>query len=154
ADDLEDLINIVEQSTTGGYNKADTVIDSNGNRKITFYNWSQFLDQFFTAVPSILMQHHFVISHEFPGKVKIRKSFDSDETEVSIARVSSIPKTKNGELILPDIILPHEISLERQWYLYEELQIIIDEVSKRNNKAAEVDKNIFEDPITDLTSYM
>ena len=76
ADDLNDLMHIVEQSTTGGYNKADTVIDFNGNRKITFYNWSQFLDQFFTHVPSILMHHHFIMSRDHPGKVKIRKSFD------------------------------------------------------------------------------
>ncbi|CAG8841592.1 11996_t:CDS:2, partial [Gigaspora margarita] len=35
------------------------------------------------------------------------------QTEVSIARVSSIPKTENGELILPDVIIPCGLSLDR-----------------------------------------
>ncbi|CAG8573008.1 16341_t:CDS:2, partial [Dentiscutata heterogama] len=51
----------------------------------------------------------------------LNASFDGYETEISIARVSSIPKTKNRGLILPDIIPPRGISLEREWYLYEEI---------------------------------
>ncbi|CAG8716049.1 16675_t:CDS:1, partial [Cetraspora pellucida] len=67
--------------------------------------------QFFTMVPSLLMQHHFVISHEHPEKVKVQKSFD-DKTEISIAKVFSIPKTKNGRLILPYVIVLQEINLK------------------------------------------
>ncbi|CAG8851217.1 20569_t:CDS:1, partial [Gigaspora margarita] len=51
---------------------------------------------------------------KYSGKVKIQKSFDGNETEISIAQVFSFPKTKNGELVLPDTIIPHELSLERQ----------------------------------------
>ncbi|CAG8784958.1 24188_t:CDS:1, partial [Racocetra persica] len=41
-------------------------------------------------------------------------SFDDDETEISIAKVSSIPKTKNNRLILLDVIVSQKINLERQ----------------------------------------
>ncbi|KAF0475774.1 chaperonin: PROVISIONAL [Gigaspora margarita] len=87
-------------------------MDFNGNRKITFYNWTQFLDQFFIPVSSILMQHHFIMSCNYPRKVKIQKLVDSNETEISIAKVSLFSKTKNRELVFPDIIIPQEISLE------------------------------------------
>ncbi|CAG8820173.1 16040_t:CDS:1, partial [Gigaspora margarita] len=67
------------------------------------------------------MQHHFIISCDHSGKVKIHKSFDSNKTEISIAKVSSIPKTKNGELVFSDIIILQEISLEWQWYLHNKV---------------------------------
>ncbi|CAG8856107.1 11768_t:CDS:1, partial [Gigaspora margarita] len=72
------------------------------------------------------------MSHDHPGKIKIQKSFDSNETEISIARVSSFPKTKNGELVFPDIIIPQEISLERQWYLHDEVAQHIQNPEKRD----------------------
>ncbi|CAG8844830.1 12671_t:CDS:1, partial [Gigaspora margarita] len=34
---------------------------------------------------------------------------------------SSFPKTKNRELVFPDIIILQEISLEWQWYLHDEV---------------------------------
>ncbi|CAG8807799.1 24270_t:CDS:1, partial [Racocetra persica] len=48
-------------------------------------------------------------------------SFNDDETEVLIARVSLFPKTINSELILPDTIIPRELSLKRQLYLFNEV---------------------------------
>ncbi|CAG8845012.1 32819_t:CDS:1, partial [Gigaspora margarita] len=90
----------------------DTVMDFNGNRKITFYNWTQFLDQFFIPVPSILMQHHFIMSCNHPRKVKFKNQLIVMKLKFSIAKDSSFPKTKNRELVFPDIIIPQEISLE------------------------------------------
>ncbi|CAG8727940.1 16942_t:CDS:2 [Cetraspora pellucida] len=66
----------------------------------------------------ISLVHHYFATH---GLVKVRKSFNDDETEISVAKVSSIPKTKNNGLILSDVIVPQGINLERQWYLHEEV---------------------------------
>ncbi|CAG8805465.1 8448_t:CDS:2, partial [Gigaspora margarita] len=45
-----------------------------------------------------------------------------DVCEEGVPRqVSSIPKTENGELILPDVIILCGLSLDRQWYLHDEI---------------------------------
>ncbi|CAG8465103.1 20182_t:CDS:2 [Gigaspora rosea] len=72
------------------------------------------------------------MSRDHSEKVKIQKSFDSNEPEILIAQVSSIPKTKNSELVFPDIIISQEISLKRQWYLYNEVAQHIQNPEKRD----------------------
>ena len=57
-DDLNNLMHVVEQSTIGGYNQVDTVIDFNGFWRITFYNWTKFLDQFYISISSLLKQQY------------------------------------------------------------------------------------------------
>ncbi|CAG8735236.1 3856_t:CDS:1, partial [Racocetra persica] len=56
--------------------------------------------------------HHFIMSCEYSGRVKVQKSFDSDETEILIAQVSSISKAKNSDFILSDTITPSRISFK------------------------------------------
>ena len=69
---------------------------------------------------------------EYLEKVKVRKSFDDNETEVIIARVSSIPRIRNGKLVFPDTITPQGISLERQWYLHDKIVQHIQNPAKRD----------------------
>ncbi|CAG8853044.1 3020_t:CDS:1, partial [Gigaspora margarita] len=38
----------------------------------------------------------------------------------------------NGELMLPEIVTPRGISLERQWYLYNEIRKHIQDPKKRD----------------------
>ncbi|CAG8756949.1 14556_t:CDS:1, partial [Ambispora leptoticha] len=111
-DDLNDLINVVQQSTVDGYNQAETVYDSSGNKKIIFYKWSKFLSQFFTPIPSILKQHHFILSSKNIEKVEIRTFNDSTSKEINIAQTNSISCIKDT---FPDEIPAREISLEQQW---------------------------------------
>ena len=42
-DDLEDLVKVVE-SSTNGYNNAQTIYDGNGERKVFFYRWTEYLN--------------------------------------------------------------------------------------------------------------
>ncbi|CAG8483999.1 45564_t:CDS:1 [Gigaspora margarita] len=114
-----DLINVVHQSIVDGYNQAETVYDSSGNKKIIFYKWSKILSQFFTPIPSILKQYHFILSSKNVGKVEIRTTNDSTSKEINIARANSIPCMKDA---FPEVIPAREISLKRQWYLYEEIR--------------------------------
>jgi len=52
--DLADLVQIVHNSTIGGYNTAQTIYNSDGNQQVFFYKWTKFLSNIFNKVPQIL----------------------------------------------------------------------------------------------------
>ena len=76
-DDLEDLVNVVESSTNGGYNNAQTIYE-NGERKVFFHRWTEYLKNFFKPLSSILNYHHFIFNQEEPGVVYVKKSIDGE----------------------------------------------------------------------------
>jgi hypothetical protein len=82
-DDLEDLVKVVESSTSG-YNNAQTIYDENGERKVSFHNWSEYLRKIFKSLPNILKYHHFIFNQEEPGIVHVKKSIDSELIAIDI----------------------------------------------------------------------
>jgi hypothetical protein len=60
-DDIWDLVNVVKESTTGGYNIAQMVLNSDGQQEVFFYGWTEFLINYFNAIPQIKKQHHFIL---------------------------------------------------------------------------------------------
>ncbi|CAG8802773.1 20075_t:CDS:2 [Gigaspora margarita] len=106
------------------------------NYRIIFYDWAKFLDKFYTSIPSLLVQHHFVISSKNQGKVETRARIDGNITQVSIARVSMISRAENGALILPEVITAPGITLEREWYLYDQVAQHIQNPLKRDSYCA------------------
>ncbi|CAG8434612.1 5559_t:CDS:1, partial [Scutellospora calospora] len=63
------------------------------------------------------------------GKVEIRISCNSISKELNIARIESISCIKNS---FPEVLPARGISLERQWYLYEEIRQHIQDTSKQD----------------------
>ncbi|CAG8668709.1 13019_t:CDS:2 [Cetraspora pellucida] len=47
--------------------------------------------------------------------------YDAVPNEMSIAHVNSIPRTEKEEIIMPEIMSASGLSLNRQWYLYNEV---------------------------------
>ena len=70
-DNLEDLVKVVQNSTPGGYNIAQTIFDNNGNQIVHFYEWTDWLKQKFATIPNILKQHYFEFNNLHQGQVKI-----------------------------------------------------------------------------------
>jgi len=115
--DLSDLVQVVHDSTVGGYNTAQTIYDSNGIQKVHFYKWTEFLNKTFTKIPQILQQHHFNISNKNNGIVDIQTKVDGEKIEVSILK-----KDISSSIEFPSLLLAKELSAERQWYLYEQIR--------------------------------
>ena len=86
-DNLEDLIKVVENSTPGGYNIAQTIFDNNGNQIVHFYEWTDWLKQNFTTIPNILKQHYFEFNSLDKGKVKISTSSNREKTTIQIEKI-------------------------------------------------------------------
>jgi len=84
-DDLEDLVNVVE-SSTNGYNIAQTIYDENDERKVFFNSWTEYLKNFFKPLPNILKYHHFIFNQEEPGIVYVKKSIDGELIDIDITK--------------------------------------------------------------------
>lgn len=84
-DNLEDLVNVIE-SSTNGYNIAQTIYDENDERKVFFYSWTEYLKKFFKPLPNILKYHHFIFNQEEPGIVYIKKSIDGELIDIDITK--------------------------------------------------------------------
>ena len=125
--DLSDLVQVIHDSTTGGFNTAQTIYDSNRVQKVHFYKWTEFLNKTFTKVPQILQQHHFNISNENNGIVNIQTKVDGEKIEVSILKKNISPSIE-----FPSLLLAKELSAERQWYLYEQIREHVTDPDKKD----------------------
>src|SRR2546423_8162414 len=85
-DNLDDLVDVVNNSTLGGYNQAQTIFDREGNRVVHFYNWTEFLSTYFKTIPNILKYHYFIFHKNNIGKVKVKKTIDENEQMVNIMK--------------------------------------------------------------------
>src|SRR5437016_10441320 len=71
-DDLEDLVKVVNSSTKG-YNIAQTIFDETGERKV----FTKYLT-FFKPLQDISKYYHFIFNQEQPGTIYVQKSIDSE----------------------------------------------------------------------------
>jgi len=103
-DDLEDLVNVVE-SSTNGYNIAQTIYDENDERKVFFNSWTEYLKNFFKPLPNILKYHHFIFNQEEPGIVYVKKSIDGELIDIDITKnftIDAVLKEKYPLGLTPD----------------------------------------------------
>ena len=108
-ENLNDLVQVVKESTNHGYNLAQTVFDQEGKRLVSFYACTEFLTNFFKPIPNFLKQHHFVFSKDKLGIVEIKEAVDGEKLLVDIR------KTKEISNIIGCLhkTLPKELSIKR-----------------------------------------
>jgi len=127
-DDMEDLIKVVKESTTGGYNVAQPIFNNDGQRNVFFYNWTEFLVNYFNTVPQIKKQHHFILSQDKIGIVEVKTAVNEGSQMINLTKkgysvnLPSFPKEKIAKGLTP----------ERQWYLYEEIRKHVQDPSKHD----------------------
>lgn len=124
-DNLDDLVDVVKNSTLGGYNQAQTVFNKNGDRVVHFYNWTEYLSDFFKTTPNILKYHHFIFHADNVGKVMVKEKIDGDTQIIDIKKNVDITR-------FPREIFPEKLSAKRQWYLYEQVRQHIGDPEKQD----------------------
>lgn len=124
-DDLEDLVKVVNSSTKG-YNIAQTIFDETREKKVLFYSWTKYLKTFFKPLPNILKYHHFIFNQEQPGIIYVKKSIDSELLIVDITEnldnIDRVLERKN----------PVGLSADRKKYLSEEVSKYVQNPVKKN----------------------
>ena len=111
-DDLDD-VKVIEESTSG-YNRVQTIFDKNGERKVFFYKWTEYLKKIFKQLIGVSEYHHFIFTQENPGIVLVKKQIDSE------LKIIDISKDLNAEPELEQKF-PAGLTAERRNYLSGEI---------------------------------
>ncbi|XP_050401008.1 uncharacterized protein LOC126817880 [Patella vulgata] len=115
---LDDIANVVRNSTTVGINIAQKVGNEDGSVVVNIYDWQAFFNPFFRKMPGIKKYHHFRFDSNHPGMV-FRKLYADSEEEIFNLIIDSSVVPHNEK---PDIIPPPGLSAERQLYLYQKIR--------------------------------
>ena len=111
-DNLDDLIQVVKDSTVSKYNLAQTVFDKEGKRIVFFYAQTEFLNNYFRTIPDILKQHYFIFSKDKISSVDIRETVDGERHLIDIRKTIML-------IGFSYKIISNRLSIEKKWYLYK-----------------------------------
>lgn len=126
-DCIQDLICCVHSSSPNGFNIAVPTVDPETKRRnVVWSDWNQFLSAFFKPFVGITSYHHFIFEQSGSLAVKL---FADSEPEMIHLQKSSL-ETTNAMLI--EDILPDGLSVERQWYLYEQIRDLCQDDAKKD----------------------
>ena len=88
-----------------------------GVLQVTFYQWSAFLSNFFTAIPNNSKYHSFRVC---PGVVFVGEFSDASEVQLTILK-AVLTETMTSAIHLPEKAIIPGLDLNWQWYLYEQI---------------------------------
>ena len=117
----EDFVKVVERSSS--LNKVQCYKNGRG---FSYYDF-KVLEKYFEKLFKIGKYHHFLFSADRLGVVKVKEFIDSEWEEVSLWKdkervVESIREFKS---LIFTILEPKPLSLERQEYLYKNIQPLL-----------------------------
>lgn len=114
----EQLADIIEQSAQNRYNRCH---QCRSDDRVVYRNWSGWLSKYFKTIPNITKYHHFVINRKKNGVLSLKESVEDKGNEFSMLKQSNID-FKSKRLYPAEYLTPKGLSLERQWYLYEQIR--------------------------------
>ena len=115
---LPDIEKVISNSSISGKNIPQPTVDSNGKRHVVWYNWSDYLSQFFSTIQGISQYYHFSFDCTSKGMVYVKEHSLGIEKAIEMCdTVSSI-----NICGMPEIIYPSGMSLEQRKYLYEKIR--------------------------------
>ncbi|XP_067633669.1 uncharacterized protein [Eurosta solidaginis] len=109
-DTYEELLQCVVQSSPGGHNTAVS------SKKVVWYEWDSYFKPFYKPLEGITQFHHFIM-----GKNSLKTKEFADSKDVESFQLSLIPVADT----MPEIIQPVGLSLQRQWYIYQNLRSLV-----------------------------
>lgn len=121
---IEDLVQTILTSSDNGHNVCQqvgnygTTVDS---QPLVYRNWSSWLLKFFRKIPDITSYLHLKVVKNKRGIVSLKKAINGFDPEVYLLK-REVPFGKNRAFRFPSKIVPKGLSLERQWYLYEQIR--------------------------------
>ena len=112
------LVDVINLSTTGGFNTCQRYRDSQGREVFQFRKWSTWLGKIFKKLPEITRYQHFRIDENALGEIAVKMSVDAkEETFALLKKKADRLDEKLGKL--PPVHPIKDLSPKRQWYLYD-----------------------------------
>ena len=115
-DTISCIQRVVQNSSTCGANKAQLIRSVDGEVLVRYYNWVEFLRQYYKVIPSISKYHIFTAKRDHVDKIFVQENSSAKEEVFNIGTRS----VHRGEF--PAQLHPKGLDLERQWYLYEKIR--------------------------------
>lgn len=122
---ITDIAEVVRRSATVNY--PQLVGSYDGSSFVNFYDWSSMFEDTTTAIKGITKFHHFRFSRHHPGRVFVKIASDEPERMINILKDRT---WKPSTDVLPTIIDPPGLPLDRQWYLYNKIREFCPEEAK------------------------
>ena len=113
---LQAIAEVVNKSAECNF--AQLVSREDGSTIVPTFDWTDFFAPRLKRITGIKKYHHFRVSSSSPGSVFMK---DQNETpEVQFVLLKELFDVDFNTL--PNIISPHGLTIERQWYLYEQIR--------------------------------
>ena len=113
---LQAIAEVVNKSAECNYTQL--VSRDDGSTIVTTFDWTDFFAPRMKRINGIKKYHHFRIFSSSPGTVFVKEQNDTPEVELILLKE---PWDVDSDT-LPNIVPPHGLSIERQWYLYERIR--------------------------------
>lgn len=124
----KDLVQTIVSSSKNGHNTCQPVCALNlstQSGQVVYRDWTSWLSKFFKKLPDITSYRHFKLSKsKKPGVVTIKTAIDSEAFEFKLLK-RDVPFGKNRNFRLPSKHEPQGLSIEREWYLYDQIRMHI-----------------------------
>ena len=113
---LDDIAMVVDQSAN--VNTPQLVGTQEGEILVCSYDWAGMLAPHFRKVKNVKTYHHFSFDSSTPGVIRVKVESDSEEETLDILKSTA---WHPHQLTLPDRVTQAGLSLECQWYLYNNI---------------------------------
>ena len=118
---------ITDSTPVTKMNQVQLVSDKNGHITVPTYDWQQkFQLMNFRAIKNIKQLHHFTFSSVPSALGSVSCQVDTLAEEEVHRILSDIPDSATLNA-LPPVIRPVGLSPEQQWYLYENIRLLVPE---------------------------
>ena len=114
----------MDNSTVTGVNVTQLCGLHDGSVIVPAYDWASFLDPFFRKLLGVKGYHHFRFSKDAPGRGYCKRYADSKAVEFDFLK----DQTKLPPCTLPPVIKPLGLDLERNNYLYKEIDNFVNQI--------------------------
>lgn len=102
-------------------NKAVLVGDESGKVFVNIYDWHSFFVHYKT-IAHLKKFHHFLFESDNVGFVCCQE-FCTSKSDVSFCLFTAAEANSHGGF--PDVVTPAGLSIDRQWYLYENIRNLV-----------------------------
>ncbi len=128
------IVDVINTSTVRGCNTCHSYKNADGDVSFKYRSWSKWLENYFRKLPNISRYQHFSMNADTPGEVTLKKHADAPEKAIQLLKRN----VTCGDLIEaepPEEVTPEELSLKRQWYLYDNIRMHIPDPSDKDMTA-------------------
>lgn len=114
------LVELIQNSSSNGLVLCQPFLNEKSEQNYQYYEWTSWLLKFFNKLPEITKYHHFSFNKEKPGEVIVKESIDGKEYIFNLLK----NKEHRFDRVIekPSILIPNGLSIERQWYLYDNIR--------------------------------